>query len=198
MEQRRHATKNIALYGPRPFFAHWRSHLWHFVWAFCLVGIFGGGMLNACHALQNRMQNAGTKASFLVKFARYVTWPSASGTILICVIGPDPFGSGLRKAVSGKTVGNRKLAAKYLKSGAGTGGCEILFVSPKLGGNSIRAIIRRSGRGTLTVGDASGFISKGGMIEFLDEGARVKFKVDPEKAKQKGLKISSKLLELAK
>ena len=52
--------------------------------------------------------------------------------------------------------------------------------------------------GALTVGDTKGFADCGGVINFVLENDRVQFEVNRKAAEQAGLKISSKLLSVAK
>jgi hypothetical protein len=50
----------------------------------------------------------------------------------------------------------------------------------------------------LTVGDTKGFAEQGGMINFVLDNDRVQFEVSRKAVEQAGLKISSKLLSVAK
>jgi hypothetical protein len=54
------------------------------------------------------------------------------------------------------------------------------------------------GRSVLTVGDSQGFVDAGGMIELLVEDERMRFEVNLHAANEARLKISAKLLSLAK
>jgi hypothetical protein len=47
------------------------------------------------------------------------------------------------------------------------------------------------------VSDIDRFSERGGIIGFLMEGQRVRFRINPKVAASAGLKISSKLLQLA-
>ncbi len=51
---------------------------------------------------------------------------------------------------------------------------------------------------TLTVGEATGFAQRGGIINLMREENRLRFEVNVTAAAQTRLKISSKLLALAK
>ena len=54
------------------------------------------------------------------------------------------------------------------------------------------------GASVLTVGDLDGFLDEGGMIQFLTENDRVRFAINANAAGRAKLKISSKLLSLAR
>jgi hypothetical protein len=54
------------------------------------------------------------------------------------------------------------------------------------------------GLSILTVGEAKGFAEHGGMINLTQEENRLRFEINLDAAQQSRLKISSKLLALAK
>jgi hypothetical protein len=150
------------------------------------------GAISASYAADEAM-----KADYLVKFAKYVNWPKASGDIHICVIGPDPFGTVLDQKAAGETVKKRNLVTKRLSAGADTSVCEILFISAKLSSSQISTVLGRSGHGTLTVSDVPGFVDKGGIIEFFHNDGKLRFEINNNAAHKAGLKLSSNLLKLA-
>ena len=142
------------------------------------------------------------KAAFLFNFAKFVEWPaqafkSADSPIEICVLGPDPFGSSLDKAVEGKAVGNRRFVIREVRDAPQAGECHILFVSAA-GWAQSRAVLRDIKKCcVLTVGETGEFIAGGGMINLRLEEARVRMEINPDAAERAGLRISSKLLSLA-
>ncbi len=54
------------------------------------------------------------------------------------------------------------------------------------------------GSSVLTVADTAGFLDAGGMIQFLNENGRVRFAINVDATSRAKLKMSSKLLSLAK
>jgi preprotein translocase subunit Sec61beta len=50
----------------------------------------------------------------------------------------------------------------------------------------------------LTVGESEAFARQGGMIRFFEEDNRLRFEINPTAAEKVGLRISSKLLKLAR
>jgi hypothetical protein len=138
-----------------------------------------------------------TKADYIVKFTRYTTWPSSSGDIDICVVKPNPFGSELTQRAKGKTAKKRKLEIKYISQNANPDGCEIIFISKKISSSNTQSMISRAGKGTLTIGESPGFLSKGGMLEFFSKGKRVRFRISNANAKKAGIRLSAQLQKLA-
>jgi hypothetical protein len=143
------------------------------------------------------------KAAFLYNFAKFVEWPpssfsDASAPLQICVFGRDPFGEELRNITSEKTVNGRKLEVRQVADLQHARSCHILFVASS-GKTAVKQIVEGlRGVSVLTVGDTKGFAEQGGMINFVLENDRVQFEVSRKAAEQAGLKISSKLLSVAK
>jgi hypothetical protein len=141
------------------------------------------------------------KAAFLLNFTKFIEWPAsafqqADSPISICILGVDPFGSALDQILSGELVNGRRVVAQRIKSAPPPQACHALFVSrPEKDGGKIPPGL---GPGVLTVGEGEGFIRDGGMIAFVIENRRVRFEINRATAENAGLKLSSKLLSVAK
>jgi hypothetical protein len=141
------------------------------------------------------------KAAFLFNFTKFVDWPSSAfpdpNSLKVCVLGDDPFGHSLQ-AVAGEQVANHKLTVVRTDSISKPGGCQVLFISrsEREHLSQILAAVRDSP--VLTVGDTKGFVDQGVIINFTPEGSKVRFEINTESAERAGIKISSKLLQLAK
>ncbi len=138
------------------------------------------------------------KAAFLLNFTKFIEWPaneSAGSAFSICVLGEDPFGPVLDQLVEGETVGGRKVAVRRIRAET-AGSCEILYVSKQE--QNIQAVLAGAGAGVLTVGEGDGFLDDGGMIAFILENRRVRFNIDRGAAQKAGLKLSSRLLAVAR
>src|SRR5579864_1634055 len=140
------------------------------------------------------------KAAFLFNFAKFVEWPpqsfkSASDPILICVAGANPFGRSLEEAIGGKSVDGRKLAIRPISDLNQASGCHIVFMAsaPRK-----HALQDDALAGILTVGESEGFAAAGGVIEFKLDGGKIKLEINVDAAERRQLRISSKLLSLAK
>jgi hypothetical protein len=143
------------------------------------------------------------KAAFLYNFAKFIEWPpgdfgDASGPLRICVFGQDPFGQELRDITSEKIVNGHKLLIMPVIDLQLARSCHILFIASSEKTQLKRILEILQGSSALTVGDTKGFVEQGGMINFVLENDRVRFEVNHKAAEQAGLKISSKLLNVAK
>lgn len=140
------------------------------------------------------------KALFLYAFTKFVEWPSDMPGDALCIgiVGDDPFGDILDQTVAGKTVNGRGFVVKRFKSDAEARLCHIVFVGASETKRMRAVLDALKGSGVLTVGEARGFAQAGGVINFEIVDNKVRFEVNIEAAKRARLKLSSKLLSLAK
>jgi hypothetical protein len=160
-------------------------------------------LLSGSHAQTPAAGEYQVKAAFLYNFAKFIEWPpssfsDASAPLRICVIGQDPFGHELRDITNEKTVNGRRLQVDWVASLQLARTCHILFIASSEKAQLKRDFESLRGAAALTVGDTRGFVEQGGMINFVLENGRVQFEVNHQATAQAGLKVSSKLLQVAK
>lgn len=141
------------------------------------------------------------KAAFLLNFCKFVDWPASApagpeGRFTFGVLGDDPFGSSLDVIINGKQIGGRPAGVRRGRRVNDLTGAQIVFVAgdDAAGADAVSAL---SGMPVLTVGESVHFADAGGIIQFVNEGARVKFVVNDRSARKSGLHISANLLALA-
>jgi hypothetical protein len=145
------------------------------------------------------------KAAFLYHFAQLVTWPETLGgpetpPIVITVLGPDPFGDRLEAMAAQEMVRGRPLVVhRAAKLSDLTHDPHILFVALRDQAEVDRALDSVQKSPVLTVGDATGFAERGGMIGFrLTGDSRVAFDINLKAVQAAGLRMSSQLLKIAR
>jgi hypothetical protein len=141
------------------------------------------------------------KAAFLYNFTKFVDWPSEAfsdpSSLRICVLGEDPFGKSLQ-AVTDEQVGGHKLIVTRTESLARPAGCQVLFISRSEREKLPQILAALKDAPVLTVADTNGFADRGVIINFVLEGSKVRFEINTDAADRAKIKISSKLLQLAK
>ena len=114
------------------------------------------------------------------------------------MLGPNPFGDELAKAVEGRKVNGRDLIVQTAEKIDDVKGVHVLFISApedqKLAGH----LAALKGKPVLIVGETELFGKNGGIINFTLEGDKVRFEINMETAGGAGLKISAQLQKLAK
>lgn len=141
------------------------------------------------------------KAAFIYQIARFVEWPSApvnaGEPLRLCVLGGNPFGPAL-ESIRGKPVNERRMEVSLLDMNADTHECNMLFIAAPAERHIERITALSRGTGMLTIGDTQGFAQRGAMVNFFSQDGKIRFEVNLDAARHGGLKISSKLLSLAR
>lgn len=177
-------------------------------WLKTIVAAIGLGLIAACVCARVGWGAAAPteyqlKAVFLVNFAKFVDWPAPSfkspqSPINLCVTGDDPFKVDLDDAVKGQTVGERSLAVRRVSHPQPGDNCHILFIGLSERDRFERILAAFKNHACLTVGEEPEFAQAGGMINLLLEDGKIRFEVSLDVAERTGLKLSSRLLKLAK
>jgi hypothetical protein len=165
------------------------------------VALLGTMFLLCARANAQEASEYQVKAAFLYNFAKFVEWPAGTGVdapLVIGVLGKDPFGSQIDRAVEGKTVNGRRLMIKRFSSLEAYEYCHILFVSSSEKNNLAHIIAAVRNSSVLTVSETERFAHIGGIINFVTIENRIRFEINQAAAERAGLKISSKLLSLAR
>ena len=142
------------------------------------------------------------KAAYLYNFGRFVEWPTKTAptrgdAFTVCVLGQDPFGPALDATLAGETIDGKRVVAKRISAPQESGNCQILFLSLAEDGRLNKIIETVDKQAILTVSDMPQFAERGGMIQFVVEGNRVRFQVNLTATQRAGLKLSSELLKVA-
>ena len=141
------------------------------------------------------------KAVYLYNFGRFVEWPASAGaksdSFTVCVLGRDPFGPTLDATLAGEVIGGKSVTAKRISHPQEADGCQIVFLSASEDSQLNKIIQALDKEAVLTVSDIQRFSQRGGMIQFVVEGDRVRFEVNLSAVQRAGLTLSSELLKVA-
>ncbi len=143
------------------------------------------------------------KLAFLYNFAKFVEWPpdsfrSPGAPLSICIVGHNPFSLDIENELRSRPAGGHPIEFLALKPTDMLNLCHIVFVPVTEKDQAARIVSGLKGSRALTVGESEGFAARGGIINFTVEGGHVRFEINRLAADRAGLKISSKLLSLAK
>jgi hypothetical protein len=143
------------------------------------------------------------KAAFLYSFATFTDWPGdavpdAGDAFVIGVLGVDPFGPVLDAIAASKTVRGRRIVVRRFATLEDYTPCHILFVASSERARMGAVIETLRDAPVLLVADTGEFARAGGTIDLVVEDNKVRFEINQAAAEHAGLKISSKLLRLAR
>ena len=142
------------------------------------------------------------KAAFLYNFAKFTEWPAGSfpdsaAPLDVCVFGEDPFGGAL-ESIAGKTIRGRRVAVHRVASIEAAAACHLLFISDSEATRLAGILDSQRGRPVLTIAEMPGFSRSGGIINLTtNPDHRIRFEINVGIARRVGLRLSSKLLNLA-
>jgi len=141
-------------------------------------------------------------AAMIYNFALFIEWPTTESEgkqspFVIGVFGEDPIGAFLENSARVETLQRRRIQIRHLANVNDVKSCRILVVSQSQKKQLPEILDALRGEPILTVGDIDDFAQLGGMIAFKKEGSRIRFQINSDAATRVGLKISSKLLNLA-
>jgi YfiR/HmsC-like len=146
---------------------------------------------------------AQVKAAFVYNFLNFIEWPAsafkrADEPFRVCVVGSDPVSEELVVTVRGETVAGRKILLERLKDESDGGFCRVLFV-PLSEEIRLPSLMRATARrGVLVVGESPRVLDACGSIALVVEDSRVRFDVNMAALRSQNLKVSSKLLRVAR
>lgn len=176
------------------------------LWAFPLLAALGLAQPEVSWATP-RARSApeqAVKAEFIERFTRFIDWPdsafaSPSAPFIVCAWGRGPLTSQLEQVVSRQPIKGRPVRFLHVDSRDELLPCHVLYVA-----TPDRAVVRSivastRGKPLLSVGDQPGFAEDGVLINlFLDTKGFVRFEINLDAARLSGLKISAKLMRLAR
>jgi hypothetical protein len=154
-------------------------------------------------ATAQEASESAVKAALLYKFASYVEWPvdafpSAAAPLVIAAMGADDVATELEQLAKGRSVNNRPIQVRRVGDGESLAGSHIVFVGQREAARI--GTLARLARPLfiLLVSDASQGLENGSVINFVSIGDRLGFEVSIDAAEQSSLRISSRMLAVAR
>ena len=169
-----------------------------------MMAIMAALVLASAAGADEPTQEYRVKAAFIFNFMQFVEWPqgtfgSDKDPFIVGVVGQDPFNGALEQAMAGKTIRARSIIVRHFASADQVEPCQLLFVSSSEDDSVGNVMKNKVGSlAVLTIGESDAFRVAGGIIRFYSEDNKVRFEIDPQAAEHAHLKISSKLLKLAR
>jgi len=144
-----------------------------------------------------------TKSEMLWNIAKFVQWPetalaSSKGQIVFTILGEDDLAVELATLLSSKTINGKPVFVRFARRAQDARGSQILYVAASETEHLDNVLLEVSGAPVLTVADTPAFTAHGGMVGFASDSGKVRFEINLGHAERSGLRISAKLLALAR
>lgn len=143
------------------------------------------------------------KAGFLYNFTQFVDWPpsafnSADTPFIIGIMGDEDLAAYMEELVRNERIGERPIQVRRVYNRSQALQSNMLFIDSQAERPEKEIFTEAGKKGILTVGDSENFTRWGGIIRFYTENSKIRFEINTASAQAAKLRISSKLLSLAK
>jgi len=164
-----------------------------------LTGVLFATLGTADVKTNDRTSAVAVKAALLYNFAIFTEWPALrpAAPIVICVVGDDQIAASVSRITQGKSIVGHALEIRRSADSTTWTACNLIFIAAaetRQMGNAIGAIKELP---ILTVSDRAGF-SQAGIVELYVEAERMRFAINLDAVERSGLRISSRVLMLAR
>jgi hypothetical protein len=142
------------------------------------------------------------KAAFLFRFTEFVTWPDsayarADAPFVMAVVGGDALADNLRAITAGRSVAGRTIEVRRVAAADAIPLAQVVYIAGSEGTRT-RDIMQKAPRHALVVTEADGALDYGAVINFVVVQERVRFDASIDSAEKRGLRLSSRLLAVAR
>jgi hypothetical protein len=145
------------------------------------------------------------KSAFLYNFPRFTEWPpevlAPGDPILLCVVNDGVVAGMLETLTKGRNVEGHPLVVSTMAQDSPAPAlsvCSVVFLSGLGLVRSAALLEALNGKPILTVGDGEAFARAGGIVGLFIKDGTLQFGINTTAAQRAGLRLSSKLLNLAK
>lgn len=163
------------------------------------------GLWLACLAMwaQAQTSEAELKASFVLSFARFVTWPAEAlnanpGELVFCLLGSKDALYDALSEKQGKQAQGLTVRFRHVARGDNLKDCQVLVFADSEAEHFETVLRRLAGQPVLTINGTGRFLEVGGNIGLFTENDKLRFDINLAAARQNGLTMSSNLLRLAR
>lgn len=144
------------------------------------------------------------KAVYLLNFAEFIRWPDKAFSehpkkFCYCALHADTSVIRiLKKVIANETVKGRKLTFKQINNSKDQKHCQVVFFQQSEKSQFVKLLPELKQNSVLTVSDDINFVKQGGMIAITKGRRRLYPTINLKNLEKSGLRVSAKLLRLAK
>jgi hypothetical protein len=167
-----------------------------FAWL-CACALPAAAQGEAERALEQRV-----KAAFLFRFTEFVTWPESAyarpdSPFVMVIAGSEGIAENLRNVTAGRSVAGRAVEVRRVGAADAIPPAQLVYLASGDAGR-VREQVRGAPRHALVVTDLDGALDLGSVINFVLVEDRVRFDIALDAAERRGLRLSSRLLSVAR
>jgi hypothetical protein len=162
----------------------------------CLLGATASAQMGSADEDQ-------VKAAFLLNFGRFVEWPARAFAdqtepFRICISGAADVANALGVLTIRQKLNGRDISVLLIDHHQPLKQCHMLFIGNVSVKEKRSLLAEAKGTSAFTVAEEKDFVDGGSMLGLVNADNRISFAINQQLAEEAGLKISSRLLSLAK
>ncbi len=172
------------------------SYLFYFILT-CILMTASGNTIG----VEKEYSEARIKAAYIYNFLGFTRWPSSIVIdINVCVYGGTKDYNSAFSSMTAIVKAGKPLGIKFVGISDklhSLNGCQIIFITRSAKSNTRKILSYTKDSHSLTVGESDDFLEKGGMINFVRKGDKIRFEINVAAYETAELRISSKVLRIA-
>jgi YfiR/HmsC-like len=135
------------------------------------------------------------KAQMILGIVKNTGWPARKfsqpdSPIVIGIYGTDLISEYLYEDIAGRPINGRSVIVKHVTAIQELSGCHLVFVSRSERDRLAPAMRETLHENVLTVGESPDFLTRGGVIQFYNDGMRVRYQVSSQAVQRERLTVS--------
>jgi hypothetical protein len=147
---------------------------------------------------QGAARESDVEAAYLFNFGKFMRVANHTGSnFTIGILGSNPFGGTLEQLTAKESIDGHPMHISRVSTPEEARSCDIVFVGESDPARVDRDLAELNSAPVLTVSSASGFVDRGGMIQFVVQQNRVRFRVNLDAVTRAHIQLSSELLKVA-
>ena len=156
---------------------------------------------------QSRASEDDVKAAYLFNFGKFVRLTSLRTeppppNFDICLISREPdarekITAALRRISAGERINDHPVRIMHFSHASEARSCAIVFLTNTSDQPIEKELTGLRGSDALTVSDDPKFLDRGGMVQFISQGNRIRFAVNLNAVTGTNIEVSSELLKVA-
>jgi hypothetical protein len=139
------------------------------------------------------------KATLVEKIARYIDWPQTpSGNFVLCVASDHPLLPAIKAYYDGVRILDLPVTVRQLRRSESISGCQAAVLWPSDSADVAKSRIQADREHILLLAEGEGVARWGVHVGYYIEASRLRLEVNRRAMEASGLKVSFRLLEVAK
>ena len=163
---------------------------------FALVAALPVAVDSSAHAVEKAEL---VKAAMIEKISRFIEWPAKLPARFALCVSPDhPQMAAIKTYYESASIGDRPVEVQVLKRADALTGCHVVFLAPRDVTELTRVRANADKDHVLMVAEGTTAAKSGVHVGFYSDMNRLRLEVNRKALEASGLKVSFRLLEVAK